>query len=197
MSSLGEAIATAAIGGLVSGGVITFVAGALLQRRTEEVRAEVQLQFNESLERLRDDLERRQLQYRSTREWEEASLAELLAPAAMQLERTKRAFDRWGAPNQWIENKIIREANAAVRDLLLTKGHLLPPSLREDAQALIEHYDRWLEEFDRIRVQEKSEEGYVFTGPKGFGFPREAEQHFLDYFRQTWEKLYAPGTEAG
>jgi hypothetical protein len=66
----------------------------------------------------------------------------------MQLERTKYAFDRWTTKNRNIETVIIREGNVIVRDLLLTKGHLIPTDPLGNAALLVEHYDRWLEEYE-------------------------------------------------
>ena len=43
----------------------------------------------------------------------------------MQLERTKRAFARWNGKNLYLEAKIVREGNVTIRDLILTKGHLI------------------------------------------------------------------------
>lgn len=78
-------------------------------------------------------------------------MTELLGPVAIQLDRTQRAFQRWQAHNVFLESKVIREGNLAIRDLLLLKPHLMPPDLLTDAGLLIEHYDRWLEEFARVR----------------------------------------------
>jgi len=44
---------------------------------------------------------------RSRQEWKESSVAELLGPINMQLDRTQRAFDRWNEKNLFIEVKII------------------------------------------------------------------------------------------
>lgn len=58
----------------------------------------------------------------------------------------------------------------------MTKAHLVPGELEEDSRRLIEHYDRWAEEYDRLRVrQQNSAEPFVFVGPSGFPFPRDAE----------------------
>ena len=77
-------------------------------------------------------------------------LAELLQPILIQLDRTQAAFSRWTGKNLYLEAKIIREGNLAVRDLLISKAELIPTDLVSHANKLIVHYDRWLEEFDRL-----------------------------------------------
>ena len=98
----------------------------------------------------------------------------------MQFDRTRRAFGRWTSKNLFLESKIIREGNLIIRDLLLTKGNLIPPQLLEDAGKLVEHYDRWLEEFEQLRSTEnpKSDTPFTFVGPAGFPFPEESEKKF-------------------
>ena len=80
--------------------------------------------------------------------------------------------------------EVIREGNLAIRDLLLTKGYLIPPELLNDAGMLVEHYDRWLEEFEKKRSSEEPDldSAFVFVGPQGFRFPSESEAKFKDKF---------------
>lgn len=190
MSNLSDALVGAALGGLLSGSVLSFVGGVLLQRRTERIRAESERGNNQIVELIRDELARNQLRFKSTREREEEVLGELLGPVSWQLQRTRRGFEAWTSPDRFIENRIIREANVAARELLFAKGHLLPPEYWGDAHTLIEHYDRWLQEYEDVRAKGRSEEGFVFVGPKGFPFPREAEERLQEYFRASWSRLY-------
>jgi hypothetical protein len=104
---------------------------------------------------------------------------ELLAPLVVQLDRTKSAYARWTEKNLSLESEIIREGNNEARRLLMTKAHLIPAQLENEARRLIEHYDRWAEEYDRVRVRQKdSAKPFVFVGPAGFPFPRDAEANF-------------------
>ena len=108
-----------------------------------------------------------------------AEYCELLAPLIVQLDRTKSAFARWTGKNLSLESETIREGNKEARRLLMTKAHLVPARLENDSRRLIEHYDRWAEEYDRIRVRQKdTDEPFVFVGPEGFPFPRDAEEEF-------------------
>jgi len=87
---------------------------------------------------------------------------------------------------------VIRDGNLAIRDILLANALLIPPSLFDDAAKLIEHYDRWYEEFERLRLTEKPEleSRFVFLGPQGLRFPSEAEARFQEAFRQYSSELY-------
>jgi hypothetical protein len=134
--------------------------------------------------------------WRSQREWKEQAVSELLGPIYLQFARTLRAFKRWEGKNPYLEASVIRSGNLAIRDLLLEKPNLIPPELRDDASALVVHYDVWLEEFDRWRGDATAAAGagdepaQVFAGPQGFGFPRQAEAKFKNVFEGYWRDLY-------
>ncbi len=130
---------------------------------------------------------------RSRREWREHSLAEVLGPVYMQLARSNRAFERWKATrNDFLEGQVVKQANTQIRDLLLAKGHLLPPELVRHAVDLIEHYDRWLEEYADKREGPNAEKdtGPIFVGPLGYPFPHEAESAFSETFDRVRAELY-------
>jgi hypothetical protein len=172
------------VASLLSGSVIALLGGVILQRRTEQISAEVRRHFEQQL-----------LRYRSRMAWKEQALSELLGPVAMQLDRTKRAFDRWKSQNLYIEAKIIREGNETIKDLLLSKGHLIPRDLLMDAGRLVEHYDRWLEEYDRVRggAEPQLDQPFVFVGPKGYPFPSDSARRFKERFEEIWTELYGRG----
>jgi hypothetical protein len=111
----------------------------------------------------------------------------------MQFDRTKRAFGRWRSKNLYLETKVIREGNLTIRNLLLTKGYLIPPELLNDAGKLVEHYDRWLEEFEKKRSSEQPDldSEFTFVGPQGFPFPTQSEANFKAKFEQMWAELYS------
>jgi hypothetical protein len=70
----------------------------------------------------------------------------------------------------------------AARDLLRRKAQLVSTQLTADARKLIEHYDRWLEEYEKLRggATPDTTTAFVFVGPEGFPFPREAERRFRE-----------------
>jgi hypothetical protein len=177
---------------LISGGVVSVLLGfglrLFLDRRLGRVTEEIKNEFAE-----------RSLVYRSNREWREASVTDLLGPINMQLDRSGRAFERWKERNIYIETSIMKEGNTTVRDLLLEKGSLIPPQLLDHAGKLVEHYDRWLEEYENLRGGEHPDPQapFVFVGPKGYPFPHAAERAFRSTFKEMWTELYSsePPTE--
>jgi hypothetical protein len=164
----GASVTEVILAAVISGGVVSvllgFVLRVLFDRRLGRATEEIKNEFAE-----------RALVYRSNREWREASITELLGPVYMQLDRSGRAFERWRSRNIYIETAIMKEGNTTVRDLLLAKGSLIPPELLEHAGKLVEHYDRWLEEYENVRGGEHPDPNapFVFVGPKGFPFPRD------------------------
>ena len=167
--------------GVLSGGVIAAVLGIVFQRRIATL-----------AEQIKADYQRRLNIFQSERSWKEKSVSELLGPMYIQFDRSSRAFKRWEGKNAYLEVHVIKVANQTIRDFLLTKPHLIPPELLDSAGKLVEHYDRWLEEFDRVRGGERPdlEAPFVFVGPAGYPFPKDAEQRFKETFRSYWTALY-------
>jgi hypothetical protein len=169
------------LAGILSGTVISSILGLLLYRRTAKITEEI-----------RSEYAKRITIFESSRAWEEKSVSQLLGPMYMQFDRTQRAFDRWKANNYFLEAKVIREGNLTIQNLLLSKSDLIPPELLGDAGRLVEHYDRWLEEFERVRRSKNPDldTPFVFVGTQGFPFPREAETKFRNAFINIWTMLY-------
>lgn len=165
------AIGQLILAALLSGAVVSSVMGVIFHRYVTRVEQEI----------------------KSQRAWKEEAVSKLLGPVNMQLDRTKLAFDRWTSKNLYLEAKVIKEGNQAIRDLLLTKGHLIPPELLEDAGKLIEHYDVWLEKFEKQRLADKPdlESPFTFVGPEGYPFPRQSADRFQEKFQEYWEELYS------
>lgn len=109
-----------------------------------------------------------------------AEYCALLVPLVVQLDRTKDAFARWRDRNLPLEELTIRDGNQKARDLLEKHGQLVPTELQEDRRKLVEHYDRWLEEYRKLRQGPDAnlQEPFVWVGPKGFPFPTESEARF-------------------
>lgn len=179
------------ISAIISTGLITVILGAVLHERTATISASVTA-----------DLEKGLHTYRSRTEWKQKSVGELLGPMVMQLERTRRAFHRYEGNQIWLEARVLCVGNITVRNLLLTKAHLIPLDLHKEAHDLVEHYDVWLEEFQNVRGggsladpcasgELKTDDKFVFAGPKGFIFPQEAEAKFRNRFETMWAELYA------
>lgn len=165
-ASIGQLVTSA----VISAGVVSAVIGLIFKGFVTRVEAEV----------------------KSRRTWKEESVAELLGPLNMQFDRTKRAFFRWRKQNLFLEANVVRVGNETIRDLLLNKGHLVPPELLVDAGKLIEHYDVWLEKFEKQRLSDHPdlETRFIFVGPEGFPFPRQSQEKFRNKFNEYWRELY-------
>lgn len=169
------------IGSFLGSSVVTALLGVLFLRRNKTIETQIEAQFNQGLK-----------VFESTRSWKEQALAELFGPLQMQLERTKHAFERWDNKNLHLEAEVIQKGNIAIRDLLLAKGHLIPAQLMAHAIALIEHYDAWIEAYNRIRNDTtlNAQTDFVFVGPAGYPFPAKSEQAFKDQFKALQHELY-------
>lgn len=168
------------LGGLVGSGIATALFGAILLRRNRRVESEIKSYFDQQFSI-----------FQSRRAWKEQAITELFGPLVMQLDRTLTAAQRWNRRNLYLEGQIVRLGNQTARDLLLSKGHLVPPALVEHATRLIVHYDVWMEEFDRVRSSEKaSSSEFVFVGPAGYPFPTDSEAEFKAEFRRLQHELY-------
>src|SRR5262245_23193962 len=169
------------LGGLLGSSVATAILGAIFLRRNKTVESEIKAHFDRQFN-----------VFQSTRAWKQQALFELYGPLMMQFARTKAAFDRWNHKDLFLEGQIVRSGNQVIRDTLLTKGHLIPPPLIPHATRLVIHYDAWMEEFDRVRGAgaKASDTEFVFVGPQGYPFPREAESAFRAEFERLQRELY-------
>jgi hypothetical protein len=131
--------------------------------------------------------------------WMEQSVTELLGPMAMQFSRSNKAMERWKEEDRYLETKVVREANHTNLEILLAKGHLIPPDLMESATQLITHYDVWLQKYEQVYSvsDEKKREKFVFVGPDGYPFPKDAEKRFFDKLRDFRSKVYGIKTTTG
>jgi hypothetical protein len=86
---------------------------------------------------------------------------------------------------------VVKVGNEEIGDLLLNKRHLIPPELHNYEGKLIEHYDVWLEKFEKQRSSDNpdQEAKFVFEGPNGFPFSRESEKKFRSKFKEYWREL--------
>lgn len=110
----------------------------------------------------------------------ESEYCQLLRPLIAELNRSKDAFDRWNERNLPLEHVVIRDANISARDLLRTNARFVSSDRAEAARLLIQHYDRWLVEYERIRggPNPDTTTAFVFVGPEGYPFPVEAAEVF-------------------
>ncbi|GAA4003227.1 hypothetical protein GCM10022408_13440 [Hymenobacter fastidiosus] len=181
MDNLTSTLLTALLNATVMGAIVTALVNLLFKARFERIATDIKSQS-----------EQIGLIYRSQYTWREQSLSELLGPINILLSRTEKAFKRLGPHNTFVEARILKESNEKIRDLLLQKSHLTPASLSGDALALIEHFDRYLEEFEKLRGGQApaAEAPFVFVGPAGFPFPRQAADNFQAEYQSMWQQVY-------
>jgi hypothetical protein len=104
-------------------------------------------------------------------------LSELLGPLHMHFMAARAAYQAYLAEGRtFLHASSLRRINLAVRELLLTKGYLLPEALQPGAVALVGHYDIWLTlwEEQAERTRPGPSESFVFENR--FTYPKEAEQ---------------------
>ena len=176
-----EPIIQQAVAAILSGGVAAAIIGVIFHRRTKAIEQKLRIQAETQIDVTK-----------STREWREEALSKVLGPVAMHLKRTKRAFGRWQEQQLFLEIEVIEKSNRTIRDLLLANGHLIPSDLLEHASRLVEHFDVWLEEFEEKRKSESPDlhTKFIFVGPKGYGFPHDAEEAFIEKFHELRAGLY-------
>ena len=169
------------LGDLLGSSIATAILGALFLRWNKTVESEITGHFDRQFD-----------VFQSTRAWKQDALAELFGPVTMHFDRTKAAFDRWNGKNLFLEAQIVRHGNQAIRDILLAKGHLIPPALVPHATKLIVHYDVWMEAFDRIRGESSpaADTPFVFVGSEGYPFPHEAEALDKQNFSPLHHKFF-------
>lgn len=161
-----------------------------ISRDFESILDQVKQQTLET-QAIKDGFERQFSLFESEREWEEKVVSELLGPLYMQFDRTRRAKQRWDQKSIYIEVDVMKEGNTTNRDMLLTKGHLIPSDLLEHAGSLIDHYDHWLEELANVQARRAAGEDVEFVHT--FDFPVESEQAFSKRFIEMRKQLYKHG----
>ena len=95
----------------------------------------------------------------------------------------KSLFKKYDVRNEVIE-KLLKQSNQYIRDLLISKQYLIPEDLDVSAKALVRHYDAWLAKYERVYQNgvRDPNEPFIFVGPDGFGFPTDAEYEFHKRF---------------
>jgi hypothetical protein len=142
-------------------------------------------------------LDRRMEAERFTRDWKEKSLSLLIGPVVMHLDRTKQVASRYRTTTfaqqttSYFEAQLMRDSDQAIRELLLSNGHLLPEHLRRPAHALVAHYDVWLRRFDEKVAREDPDAASTFD--VGFAqpkFPDDAADEFNAAYEALRKELY-------
>lgn len=163
---------------LIEAVLVSGMLGYFFLKREERIKRTIEEEFKK-----RDKFFDTQFNYKLK------SLEELLAPVRLQFIRSKITLLGYDANNEYRE-KILKECNENVLNLLLEKGYLIPADLIPFAEKLIKHYDEWLQHYRKTREITKDESvKYVFT----FNFPQDAEKEFIDKYDAYRKELKIEG----
>ncbi len=142
-------------------------------------------------------LDRRFQQEKSTRDWKEQALSDLVGPAVMHLERTGLVAERYRETSHFLEGDsyfdamLMRDSNVELRGILLSKGHLIPEELRPHANTLVGHYDLWLRRFDaKVEKDQPTADSIFDVGLAEIEFPTASVDAFKSCYLQMREELY-------
>ena len=169
-----DAILTETIKVIIQSLMVSGILGYFFLNREERLKKTIEAEFKK-----RDTYFNAQFNYKSR------ALEEVLGPIMMQLKRSSIALNTY-KPNDRYREAILKSCNETIRDLILTKGYLIPPDLMPDASEFLKHYDGWLQHYNQLRVVDKNmEASFVFT----YDFPHKAEQRFYEKYKKYREDL--------
>lgn len=175
-----QEIIITAVTSLLSSGIAASAISALMLKRAKKIE-----------ESARASSEKKIRAFLSTRDAKEKMLAELIGPICMHLRRTKQAFLRYKDTNKYLEAEVLYRGNLHARDLIISRGYFFDSDLMMHAMSLVEHYDAWLEEYSKQRLDPYSSgSNFVFAGPQGYPFPQEAEAAFMSACDRLRRDLY-------
>jgi hypothetical protein len=100
--------------------------------------------------------------------------SELLGLLSMHFKRGEAAYQNFHADGrQFLFAKILRDNNREIRNLILTKGYLLPLEQQQNAIDLVAHLDVWLELWEQLAATKvhRPEDKFSFESCK---YPQEA-----------------------
>ena len=119
--------------------------------------------------------------------------SKLISPVNFFLHLSRRAYAKYLVNKIYLHAKNIRSANQKVYSLLEEFPALLPEELMTDAIELPNHYGIWMSQFDEWQKlhEPKLADPFIFYHlDEQSAFPKEAEQHFFDYYKKLKKDLY-------
>lgn len=108
-------------------------------------------------------------------------LSKFYSPLEMLLRINSLEFDRYfkesttESDKEFIETEIWYPNNKEIKEIIMGNGHLLP-EVPQEILMLLGHINVWLSEYNLVYVK-KEKNPPVFAGPKGYGYPREADTY--------------------
>ncbi|HTD93696.1 MAG TPA: hypothetical protein VK644_07790 [Chitinophagaceae bacterium] len=84
---------------------------------------------------------------------------------------------------------LLRKYNERMHELLNENALVLGDRHRDDARALLVHYDSWMRKWDSLQEQMNPEPGDEFVFPNTDTFPRQAAQNFEEEYLRIARKI--------
>jgi len=123
----------------------------------------------------------------------EEQFIRLISPVNFFLHLSRKAYAKYLANKIFLHAKNIRAANQKIYNLLEELPAYLPEELVDDAIELINHYGIWMAQFDEWKKgnSPKLADLFVFYHlDDQSAFPKDAEQHFFDYYKNLKKELF-------
>lgn len=103
----------------------------------------------------------------------------------MQMKGSAAAYHNYlQGGKTYMHAHILRQYNARLRDMLLQKGYLLSEALQEDALALVDHYDVWMQKWDELERKLSPALSDEFVFPNEVTFPKTAAANLEKEFQR-------------
>lgn len=110
-------------------------------------------------------------------------LINFLGEVKTQLDRSQLTYESYIKDGRkFLYAKILKNSNDGVRDLLLSKTHLLPKDHAKNALALIHHIDVWSTLWDDAFMSLKPSMTSVFVFDNRVNFPAKEVEKLFEYY---------------
>jgi hypothetical protein len=112
----------------------------------------------------------------------EILVSEILGPLNMHFKRGEAAYQNFHLDGrQFLFASILRDNNRAIRQLILTKGHLLPIEQQQHAIDLVAHLDIWLALWEDLAASKvhRPEDKFSFESCK---YPKESVVALKEFY---------------
>jgi predicted Rossmann fold nucleotide-binding protein DprA/Smf involved in DNA uptake len=106
---------------------------------------------------------------------------------------SNNAYAKYISNRIFLHAQSIKAANIEICELLTKQSAYLPESLITDAIELINHYRIWMTQFDDQVTKQKPGLSDIFVFHRidnQPGFPKTAEQHFFEYYKNMRSELF-------
>ena len=120
-------------------------------------------------------------------------ISDFLGSVNTQLGRSELAYDGYlKSGKMFLYAKILKDSNDSLRDLLISKTHLLPAEHAANSLALIHHIDVWSSIWDYNFALHRPSLGSVFSFDNEVRFPHKEVALLLDFYETNFVSNRAP-----